>query len=291
VSAIPHAIIVGPGRVGLSLGYAMVRHDAVSALTVCGRRPEPPSHPLFVQGLARYEFGLMRPDPDTAAVFLAVPDHVLPELAHALAGHGKAPEGCVAFHLSGALSTDVLAPLNAQSYGVGALHPLQAIAHPVSGADRIPGSYLAVTGGPEAVAVARRIAAALDSPILTVPAARRPAYHAAAVMASNFLPPLVDAACRILERAGIPFDEGLPALAPLIRGTLDNIEEHGIAESLTGPITRGDADTVALHLRALEGSDRVLYSVLGREVARLAAGRAPEGALQEILDLLDAEGK
>jgi len=291
VSAIPHAVIVGPGRVGLALGYAMLRHDAVSTLTVCGRRPEPPNHPLFVQGLARYEFGLTRPDPDTGAVFLAVPDHVLPELAHALAGHGRAPDGCAAFHLSGALSTDVLAPLNARSYSVGALHPLQAIAHPVSGADRIPGSYLAVTGVPEAVAVARRIAAALDSPILTVPSARRPAYHAAAVMASNFLPPLVDAACRILERAGIPFEEALPALVPLIRGTLDNLEEHGIAASLTGPIARGDAETVALHLRALEGSDRVLYSVLGREIARLAVGTAPEDALREILEQLEAEGE
>lgn len=290
MSAIPHAIIVGPGRVGLALGYAMSRHGAVDALTVCGRRPEPPSHPLFIEGLATYEFGLVRPEPHTAAVFLAVPDHVLPELAHALAGHGNAPDGCVAFHLSGALSTDVLAPLNARSYGVGALHPLQAIAHPLSGADRIPGSYLAVTGGPEAMAVARKIAAALGSPILPVPAARRPAYHAAAVMASNFLPPIVDVACRILERAGIPFDEGLSALVPLIRGTLDNIEEHGIGASLTGPVARGDAETVALHLRALEGSDRALYSVLGREVARLAEGLAPEDALREILERLESEG-
>ena len=239
---------------GLALGYAMARHDAVDAITVCGRRPEPPSHPLFIEGLATYEFGLVRPGPRTAAEFLAVPDHVLPELAHALAGQGRAPDGCVAFHLSGALSTDVLAPLNAQSYAVGALHPLQAIAHPVSGADRIPGSYLAVTGAPEAMAVARKIAAALNSPILPVPAARRPAYRPAVC-------------ANVVE---------LPA---------------GLAgASLTGPIPRGDAETVALHLRALEGSDRALYSVLGREVARLADGRAPEDALREILERLESEG-
>jgi predicted short-subunit dehydrogenase-like oxidoreductase (DUF2520 family) len=288
MSAIPHAVIVGPGRAGLALGYAMVREEAVGALTVCGRRPEPPVHPLFTQGLASYEFGLVRPDPHTAAVFLAVPDDVIPELAHALAGHGPAPEGCVAFHLSGALSTDVLAPLDARGYALGSLHPLQAIANPITGAQRIPGSYLAVTGSPEAVAVARRIAAVLGSRVLTVPESRRAAYHAAAVMASNFLPPLLDAACRILERAGIPYDEGLSALVPLVRGTLHNIEEEGLGEALTGPIVRGDAETVALHLRALEGSDRALYSVLGKETARLAKGRAPEDALREILERLDS---
>jgi len=60
------------------------------------------------------------------------------------------------------------------------------------------------------------------------------------------------------------------------------------ARLVTGPIVRGDAETVGLHLRALEGSDRVLYSVLGKEVARLAEGRAPEDALREILERLDS---
>ncbi|HSG07781.1 MAG TPA: hypothetical protein VLA36_05475, partial [Longimicrobiales bacterium] len=85
-------LIVGPGRMGLALGYALVNAEAVRTLTVCGRRPEPPAHPLFVQGLARYVFGLERPENETEAVFLAVPDAVVPEMAHALAGQGQAPE-------------------------------------------------------------------------------------------------------------------------------------------------------------------------------------------------------
>ena len=69
---------------------------------------------------------------------------------------------------------------------------------------------------------------------------------------------------------------------------MHNIEEEGLGEALTGPIVRGDAETVALHLRALEGSDRALYSLLGKETARLAKGRAPEDALREILERLDS---
>lgn len=285
-----HAVIVGPGRMGLALGYALVQQDAVESLTVCGRRPEPPAHPLFVQDLARYVFGLTRAEHGTEAVFLAVPDHVVPEMAHALAAHGPAPEGCAAFHLAGALSTEVLAPLHASGYAVGSFHPLQAVAHPVTGAERLPGSWVAVTGEPAAQAVARRVAAALGSQILTVPESRRPLYHAAAVMASNFLPPLLDAACRMLEHAGVPYEEALSALLPLIRGTLANVEERGLEAAVTGPIPRGDVETVGLHMRAMDPHDRRLYALLGQELARIAAGRIPEEARREMEDMFHGSG-
>jgi predicted short-subunit dehydrogenase-like oxidoreductase (DUF2520 family) len=282
-------VIVGPGRVGLSLGYALSHAEAARPLTVCGRRPEPPAHPLFTQGLAEYVFGLVRPEPGTAAVFLAVPDSAVGDLAQALAALGPAPDGCSAFHLSGAMSTEVLAPLHASGYAVGSFHPLQAIAHPVTGAERLPGSWVAVTGAPDATATARRLAGAVGCPVISVPESRRPLYHAAAVMVSNFLPPLVDAACRLLERAGIPYDEALPALLPLVRGTLENIQERGVDGAVTGPIRRGDVDTVGLHLRALEGDDRRLYAVLGVELVRMLRTTLPEDTARELLERFNNE--
>lgn len=289
MSAVEHVLIVGPGRAGLALAYALAQAEAAESITVCGRRPEPPGHPLFVQGLARYVFGLIPPPSATAAVFLAVPDDVVPEMAHTLAGQGPAPEGCAAFHMSGALSTEVLSPLHAVGYAVGSFHPLQALANPVTGAERLAGSWVAVTGAPTAVAVARRLAAELGSSVFTVPEARRPLYHAAAVMASNFLPPLVDAACRLLERAGVPHEDALPALLPLIEGTLENIRERGVEGAVTGPLLRGDVETVGMHLRALDVEDRRLYAVLGLELLRLAAPAIPEGAHRELTERFNRE--
>ncbi|MBW3534986.1 MAG: DUF2520 domain-containing protein [Gemmatimonadetes bacterium] len=262
---------VGPGRMGMALGYALWQADAAESLTYSGRRPDPPSHPLFVQGIARYEFGLERPAPGTTVVVLTVPDDVLPEMAHALAGQGDGPPGCAAFHCSGALSTDVLAPLHARGYDVGSLHPLQSIAHPVTGADLLPGSAFAVSGGREASAVARRLVAALGGVPLTVPVTGRPLYHAAAVTVSNHLTALVAMAGRLLVRAGVPEAQALPALLPLARGTLENLETMGVGPSLTGPVQRGDVETVLLHLRAMEPRDRAVYTALGREMVELAS--------------------
>jgi predicted short-subunit dehydrogenase-like oxidoreductase (DUF2520 family) len=108
-------------------------------------------------------------------------------------------------------------------------------------------------------------------------------------MASNFLPPLMDVACRLLERAGVPYDEALPALLPLVRGALSNIEERGLEASVTGPIPRGDVETVDLHLRALDPHDRQLYALLGRELVRIAGPLIPEDARKELLERFETE--
>lgn len=261
---------VGPGRAGLALGYALWQADALDSVTYCGRRPEPPSHPLFIQGAARYVFGLERPAPGTDAVILSVPDDALPELTHALAGHGDAPPHCAAFHLSGALSGDVLAPLHARGYAVGTLHPFQSLAHPLTGADRLPGSTFALSGEPGAIRVARRLLAYLDAQDVAISVTLRPLYHAAAVMTSNHLAVLLGIGRRLLIRAGVPAEQALPALLPLARGTLENIGELGLGHALTGPVARGDIETVRLHLLSMEPREREVYRALSRELTDLA---------------------
>lgn len=274
--------IVGPGRMGLALGYALWQTEMVDSLIYCGRRPEPPSHPLFIQGAARYVFGLERPPDGVTTVILAVPDDTLTEIAITLAGHGEAPRGGSAFHLSGALGTDPLAPLHARGYSVGTLHPFQTVANPITGADLLPGSYFTISGEPQALVAARRILNALGSPWLTIPVSQRPLYHVAGVFASNYLVAILSAACRHLISAGVPEEEALDVVLPLVKGTLQNLEDLGAPQALTGPVARGDVETVHLHLRMLEGRDRRLYAALGRELleALRPAGLSAEAAEQ-----------
>jgi predicted short-subunit dehydrogenase-like oxidoreductase (DUF2520 family) len=279
-------MFVGPGRVGLALGQALRHADVLDELVYCGRQPEPPAHPLFIQGEAEYVYGLRRPAPGTHALVITVPDEAVPEMAIALAELGGAPDGCVALHCSGALSTDPLAPLHSVGYPVGSLHPLQSVAHPVTGAELLEGSYFAISGEPAAASVARRLVAALGGRPISIPVGGRPLYHAAAVMASNYTLTIVAAAARMLADAGAPVDEALEALLPLVKGTLENLDEHGPLAGLTGPIVRGDLETVQLHLRALPERERRLYAALGRETVLLAGTRldpATAEAMDEIL--------
>jgi predicted short-subunit dehydrogenase-like oxidoreductase (DUF2520 family) len=276
-----HVVIIGPGRMGLALGAALRQVEAVDRLIFYGRGYEAPPHPIFdphplpgdvdaASAGAEYRTWPSQIPPDTNVVILAVPDRALPEVAHDLAAGGGAPPGCVALHLSGALSTDALAPLHNAGYTVGSMHPLMAVADPWLAADRLIGIAFAMSGEPVAIGAARRLVYSLEGLALVIPAIQRPLYHAAAVMASNYLVALTGAAVRMLGEAGVDSDDALRALLPLLRGTLDNIAQLGVPAALTGPIARGDVDTVRLHLARLSAVDRVLYCGLGLELLRLA---------------------
>lgn len=285
-------VIQGPGRMGLALGAALSRSGDIERLIFQGRSLEPPPHPIFepVQGgppRAEYRAGLMPPPGDTTVLLLAVPDSALGEVAWDLANAGPAPPGCAALHLSGALSTDVLAPLHGAGYSVGSLHPLQTVADPWLSADRLVGIAFAIAGEPAAALAAHRLVNALQGTPLVIPPALRPVYHAAAVTASNYLVAVMSAASRLLRQAGVPAEQTLPALLPLVRGTLDNLEKLGVPAALTGPVARGDTDTIRLHLGRLSPDDRTLYCALGREVLRLARNTGlDEQKAGEIEDLL-----
>jgi predicted short-subunit dehydrogenase-like oxidoreductase (DUF2520 family) len=294
-SGLDNVVIIGPGRMGLALGSALRQVDAVDRLTFFGRSMEPPPHPLFdpprddddESAITEYRTLPALPPPGTTLVILAVPDTALPEVVYDLSMMGPAPAGCVALHLSGALSTDALEPLHHRGYAVGSMHPLMAVADPWLAGDRLIGAAFAMTGEPMANVAARRIVAELGGVPLSIATTQRPLYHAAAVMASNYLVALTGAAVRMLGEAGVEEEDAVRALIPLLRGTLDNIAQLGVPASVTGPIARGDVDTVRLHLARLSAEDRVLYSGLGLELLRLArAAGLDENRASEIESLL-----
>ncbi|MGH7446371.1 MAG: Rossmann-like and DUF2520 domain-containing protein [Longimicrobiales bacterium] len=296
-----NVVIVGPGRMGLALGTALRDQDAVDRLTYFGRGIEPPPHPLFdphpiagdvgtAPAGAEYQMLPALPPPATTILILAVPDDALFEVVHDLAMMGPAPQGCAAMHLSGALSSDALTPLHHRGYAIGSLHPLMAVADPWLAGDRLVGAAFAMTGEPAANTAARRLVSALGGIPLTIAAAQRPLYHAAAVMASNYLVALTGAAVRMLASAGVDDEDALRALLPLLRGTLDNIEQLGVRAAVTGPIARGDVDTVRLHLARLSGEDRLLYSGLGLELLRLAQAAGLDDARAAEIEALLTSG-
>ncbi len=265
-------VVIGPGHVGLALGHALSFAPGEVSLVYCGRHPDPPLHPLFVEGRAAYRYGIEPPITPGTAVLLTVQDALLPEVAATLAGRGEPRAGCAAFHCSGAFGADVLAPLHSRGYSIGTFHPLQSIPSPLARPDRFKGSFFAISGEPEALSLARRLAAKLGGFPITIPTSGRPLYHAAAVMVSNYLVTLLDAGARLFQRAGAPPDDVEAALLALARGTLDNVQEMGAERALTGPLMRGDMETVELHLRAMGPEDAAFYAMLGRRTLGLVHG-------------------
>ena len=273
--------VVGPGRMGLALAEALAGPGELAEVTVFGRRPEPPRHPAFALSDVRYTYGLEPLSTGCRALFLAVPDEALPEVAHHLAAQGPAPEGCAAFHLSGALPSDVLAPLHAAGYEVGVFHPWIVVSDAPGGARRLSGARISVTASPEAFRVARELALLMGADVFQIPAARRALANAVVSMVESYLPVLVGGAVPLLDRVGLPPEEAAEALVPLLRSVLSEIEERGPSEALRLSMERVDADALDVHLKALDGEERRLYAWL-REIvtvrsASTGADRATGG--------------
>lgn len=282
----PRVGVIGAGRAGLGLALAL-RKAHVSVLGVHGRRdkPVPAGVALSVGGTAPW-LG------DADVVLLAVGDDALGALVGDLLAGGVLRPGQIVLHLSGAQTSEVLAPLAALGVVVGSMHPLMTVsAEPERAAKHFRGAAFALEGEFEAVRVADGLVRALGGVPVMIPPEAKPLYHAGAVFASNYLVTALAAAERLLERAGFPREMAREALVPLARATLENVATMGPEASLTGPIARGDAATVGRHRAALKPDDRRLYDALARATLTLAKAKGLSPAAEAALLAALAEGR
>jgi predicted short-subunit dehydrogenase-like oxidoreductase (DUF2520 family) len=271
--------IAGTGNLAQALGRALTGRG-VPIPWIAGRDPGrtvraarfigPEVEPVSFESLARH----------AGRVLIVVSDRAIGEVAGALAAAAQTP--AVALHCAGGVDVSVLEPLQARGSACGSFHPLQSICDPAQGAAALPGSAFTIAGDPRAAEWAHCLSTLLDGVPLHVPPDARPRYHAAAVFASNYAAALLDGAQALLaDAAGIEPAVARRALAPLVRASVDNILERGPEAALTGPIARGDAATIAIHLVALAGNPlQDLYRAVGRHTLTLARrkGLASEAA-------------
>ena len=210
------------------------------------------------------ERGVALDDPTPELVLLCVPDRAIGEVA------AETPLGPWVAHVSGATPLAALDP-HVRRFSV---HPLQSFSR-ARGPEQLDGAWAAVTAEtPEARDVGHGLAETLGLRPFELADDRRVAYHAGAAMASNYLVTLRAAAGSLLEAAGAP-PEGL---APLIRGVVDGGFE------LTGPIARGDWDTVVRHLEVIRAERpelEELYVVLAEATARIAGRTLPSDTVSQ----------
>ncbi len=204
-------------------------------------------------------------------ILIAVSDDAVVEVAHVLAAAGM--RSGAALHTCGARGPEALSELQEAGVACGVLHPLQTVASAEQGVAALPGSWFAISGDGPAATWAQRICTLLVGKSFAIAPDRMPLYHAAAVMASNYVTGVLDAAVILMGAAGIASETALDALAPLVRASVENTLASGTEKALTGPIRRGDIDTVRRHLRSLDhvpAPARELYRSAGLQVVELA---------------------
>ena len=274
--------VVGPGRLGASLARALV--DAGYGVAAVAGHSRGAAERLA----SRLGPGVVAVSAPEAVlrcglVFLTVPDAAIGSLAAELPWRA----GQAAVHCSGALGLDLLDPAVEAGASAGCLHPLQSFASSDGEPERFRGIVCGVEGAPPLGERLERMVAGLGAASVRLEGVDRARYHAAAVFASNYAVATAAAAVRAWTAAGLPPERSRDALAPLLLGAAGNVAARDLPQALTGPVARGDVETVERHLAALAGEPGLaaLYRQLGAELLRLDLGldAATLARLRELL--------
>jgi predicted short-subunit dehydrogenase-like oxidoreductase (DUF2520 family) len=281
--------IIGAGRLGASLGHALVRRGydlrALSCRTLHSARES-----ARIAGAGRAVTNIVKAAGDSGVVFLCVTDRALPEVAAALAASPLDWNKRTVFHTSGLVPARVLEPLARAGAHTASFHPVQTFARKEADPNLFRGIFYGLEGDPAAVKTALGIVRRLGGAALLLDENEKALYHAACVICSAGGTALFDAASRLLAGTGLDAGDAAHVLLPLAERTLRNVKELGAAAALTGPVSRGDVQAVRSHIQALpaKGGARALYAALGLASLETAQkGKIPPKTIRALKRILE----
>lgn len=284
----PGFCVVGCGRVGTTL-VRLLTEKGYECVGVSSRSESSAKNAAEICGCP-YTTDPWDVTRKAELVFLSTPDGVIEAVCDRIAEKNGFKENASVLHLSGAHPSSILGSAKKNGAMIGSMHPLQSFAKEGEG-NPFDSIVVSLEGEKTPVETARTLATELGANCVDIQTGAKTLYHASAVVASNYLVALLSFSFDTLIASGVKEEEVFSVLGPLIKGTLANIEKSGISMALTGPIARGDAETVSRHLHAF--SEKMpeylpLYRELGKRTLQIAEENLSKAAAEAIRKELDS---
>ena len=284
--SIEPVVLVGAGRAGRALAAAFRAAGLPHALVDRTGIVEQHGPPIFTSRADAVQ--------RSPAVLVAVRDGQLDVALDELRLQDGVQSGAVVLQVSGSAEPAARERITAAGVHYGTFHPLLPLIDPSLASFRLQGSVIGIEGDDAASDVAARLAQRLGATTIEIPREERAAYHAAAVIASNFPVTLAALAEGLLSRIGVDSVAAHRAVRALMAASVENLAAAPRAlDALTGPIARGDVATVRAHTTALHGSRPYhdVYEVLSRATLALMRQRGDDAATVTSMEAaLDADG-
>lgn len=218
------------------------------------------------------------------SVILSTPDGAIKKVWESF--NKENVKGRIFCHLSGSLSSDVFSGIEELGGYPISIHPLFAFSSKESVYQQLNQVCFTLEGHPYAVAQWKDILSALGNKALVISGEVKPKYHAAASILSNHVIAVLEAGYQLLEECGFSEEEARNFTSVLVRDNVEHVIRDGCVKAMTGPIERGDEETVAKHLSVLNPGQREIYQACGRQLLAMAKEKNPDRAYSNIEDLL-----
>lgn len=218
-------------------------------------------------------------------IFITTPDDVIHQVWEELKEFSIS--GKTVCHCSGSLSSAVFSGIEETgAYGLS-VHPLQAISDRENSVHLLKDCVFTVEGDERKIGEIKSLLEGFGNTVKTIFAKDKTLYHAAAVFVSNLPIALTQIGTDILKRCGFDDESARKALAPLIVGSANNAALKGAVKALTGPVERGDAETVSAHLGAINEKEKEVYLLLTNKLVEIASEKNPTRDYTKIVKILE----
>lgn len=243
--------IIGTGKLGKSIALAL-HHSGLAECQALYNRNFDKASQTAKEIAAGFAVTTLAELPPAEITFISTSDDAITQVVEQLNEQKYISKDSIVVHVSGALSSSILSPLGCH---IASFHPLKAFRNGVAQKEIFKHCFCVVEGDPKAVAVLSQLFSALEANIIPISPAAKTTYHAAAVFASNYLVTLAATAMQLFEQAGIPSGPAKKMTSSLMESSLDNIKNSSsLSAALTGPLQRGDFETIKKHLQVLSPS-------------------------------------
>ena len=267
-----HIGFIGAGKVGFSLGRYLMEHH----MDVSGYYSQNPKSAQEAAKFTHTKFFEKLDDvvDKSEVIFLTVPDHAIKSVWEALKQH--AIQGKIVCHCSGALTSDLFSNIDVyKAYGYS-IHPLFAICDKYHSYKELSKCLFTIEGHKQYIPYFKDLFEKLGNPLQVISKAEKMRYHAAAAMTSNLMVALASICENQLQMCGFSAENAHQALKPILLSNMEHIVHLGCVKALTGPLERGDIETVKKHLHVLEDNDALIYKGLSKALLSLAKQKNPE---------------
>ena len=247
-------VFIGAGKVAWHLSYAM--HNNGYVISGIASRRKSSAQKLAGTFNTEWTTSPEKIVMDADIIFITTQDREIKGVVKNLCIRKVINRSQLVVHTSGLLTAKVLRCVEKFGALPLSIHPCLSFADRSYKADEMKGIFFAVEGGKEAVKKGKTIVRKIGGKPFTIASVKKPLYHLALVFASNLFVGIEDMAVELLQKCGIKKRDALKLIQPLVVATEKNIFEKGTLDALTGPIERGDVDTIKKHLALLKKQKR-----------------------------------
>lgn len=264
--------IVGAGKVGCSIGRYL-KEQGISVAGYCSKTKESVDFAAtFTDTAAFYSLGELAAQSEI--LFITTPDDTIKEVWKRI--KKESIQNKIICHFSGSLSSAVFSNRKETGAFACSIHPMYAFSSKTTSYKQLNQVIFTMEGDPEALSAIKPLFEKAGNKVCVIDSDKKGRYHAAASMVSNMMIGLYQMGLTMLTDCGFSSEDAAELIAPLVRGNMESLLVSSPEQALTGPIERGDVETVVRHLSLLSEEEKDVYVRLGQVLVEIASQKNPE---------------